>query len=370
MKTIKYTLILIAFSFLAACSPSSGLTQYRETTFDVGFNTPFTLVGYTHSEEEFLEYFEAMKTEIRFYNSQFDTFKNYEGVNNLKVVNDMAGLEKVSVDPSIIELLEYSKNNSTSYNELFDPTMGAVLEIWHEYRERGLELNRENKYGPSPSQEILEDAAQYIGWDFVDIDSVNNTVYLTNERVFLDVGAIAKGWAVEKVTQHLEELGLTSGIVNGGGNIRLIGAKNNTEAWNVGVTNPDSITNESIASLHFDQSMSVVTSGDYERFFIDDQGNFQNHLINPRTLQPARFSRSVTVTVKDSGLADLLSTVFSMVELEEAKQIETELNMDDLGIMFIKKTKQDETHGYHYMEVDNKHIYYNDVIKNALDEKK
>lgn len=363
MKRI-ISLLIVLMLLLTACN-SNKLTMYRETTFDVGFSTPFTLMLYTESEEEFLEHFENMKEQVRFYNDHFDTFKDYEGVNNLKTVNDNAGIKPVKVDPVVIELLEEAQSWAVKTDLLFDPTLGSVLEIWHEYRERGIELNREGKFGPSPSLEELEEANKSIGWEFVEIDKEASTVYITNKETSIDIGAIAKGWAVEKVAQKLEADGIQHGIVNGGGNVRLIGSKLGAN-WSVGITNPDGIQEDSLLSVVFDQDMSVVTSGDYERYFIDDQGRHQNHLVNPKTLQPAVYSRSVTITVKDSGMADVLSTVFSMVELKDAEALMKKLDIPDLGLVFIKDKIEADDYGFNHLEKDGKHIYYNDVIKDHL----
>ena len=365
MKKIKLIIVSIVI-LLSLIGCDSKLELYKETTFDVGFNTPFSLMLYTESEDEFLKYFEFMKEEVREYNALFDIYKDYEGYNNLKTINDNAGIAPVVVDEKIIELLNESKKWSLETNDLFNPTLGPVLKIWHHYREIGISLNQEGEYGKSPSIDELMIANQYVGWDFVEINEEESTVYLNNEHASLDVGAIAKGWTVEKIADALEEQGVISGIVNGGGNVRLINEKYDGKDWSVGVTNPNAINDSSLLSLKFDRSMSVVTSGDYERFFIDDQGRAQNHLINPKTLEPARYSRSVTVTVKDSGLADILSTCFSMVTLEEAKAFENSLNMYDLGLIFVKEVKEDRDFDYNYMEVDGLHIYYNDVIKNNI----
>ncbi len=362
-KIIKLLIITVISLTLISCSNKDKLTLYRDTTFNVGFNTPFTLMLYTESQEKFDEYFEIMQETVREYNDLFDIYNNYPGINNIKTINDNAGIEKVEVDPLIIELLLESKKYSDLTNDLFNPTLGSVLTIWHDAREEGKSLNEIGEYGKSPSQEILEEARAHVGWQFVEIDEVNNTVYINNPKTSLDVGAIAKGWAVERVANKMEDLGIEYGIVNGGGNVRLIGSKYNEGPWSVGVTNPDSTKDESIMSLHFAEDMSVVTSGDYERYFIDEDKNQQHHLISPITLQPTRESRSVTITIKDSGVADVLSTAFSMLNLEDAKELENKLNYESLGLIFVKNEKEENDFGYNYLEKDGKHIYYNDKIK-------
>lgn len=363
-KIIKLLIITVVSLSLISCNNKSKLTMYRDTTFTVGFNTPFTLMIFTDSQEKFDEYFTIMQETVKEYNDLFDIYNTYPDINNIKTINDKAGIEKVEVDPLIIELLIESKKYSEMTNNLFDPTLGSVLTIWHDARERGKALNEVGEYGKSPDQEVLEAAREHIGWEFIEIDENLNTVYINNPKTSLDVGAIAKGWAVERVATKLEDLGVEYGIVNGGGNVRLIGSKYNEGPWSVGVTNPDSTRDESLMSLQFEEDMSVVTSGDYERYFIDENKKQQHHLISPITLQPTRESRSVTITIKDSGVADVLSTAFSMLNLEDAKALEDELKYESLGLIFVKNEKEENDFGYNYLEKDGKHIYYNDQIKN------
>lgn len=367
MKKTGMAFLTILLLLVQVGCNSNKLERFSDTSFDVGFNTPFSLVLYTKNKDEFEKYFEIMKNEVRDYNAYFDIYNDYEGLNNIKTINDNAGIKPVKVDAEIIEILKESAAWIEKTESLFDPTLGAVLTLWHDAREEGIELNREGKFGKSPAQEDLEDAYQYVGLEYLEIDEVNSTVYLNHERVSLDVGAIAKGWAVEKVAQTLEKEGITSGIVNGGGNVRLIGNKYPNDAWNVGITNPNAPNDSSLVALDFKESMSVVTSGDYERYFIDDLGQKQHHIINPRTLQPARYYSSVTVTLLDSGIADILSTPFSLLDLEDAKKYETSLNLDTLGLVFVKTEKAESDGGFNYKEMDGQHVYYNDLMKEQID---
>lgn len=362
MKKVLISIITLLL-ILSGCSFNK-LTLYKDVSFDVGFNTPFSLMLYTKNQDEFNEYFELMKKEVRYMNSLFDIYNDYEGINGIKTINDNAGVKPVKVDQLVIDLLLEARELSEATNYYFDPTMGAVLKIWHAAREEGMALNRENKPGKSPDIETLKKAKKYVGWQYVEIDENAQTVYLNNENAALDVGAIAKGWAVEKVAQTLESKGIKHGIVNGGGNVRLIGAKATNEAWSVGVSNPDDINDSSVLSIVFAQSMSVVTSGDYERYFIDEDGNHQHHLVSPETLFPTNISRSVTITTLDSGLADVLSTAFSMVDLKGAKELYKQLDLEDLGLVFVFDEKQANDEGFYYIENLNKHIYYNEQIKN------
>lgn len=361
-KRIISVLLLFLLISLSGCN-NNKLTQYKETTFDVGFNTPFTLIAFTKSQESFDTLFEEMKDQVRVMNKLYDIYNNYDGVNNIKTINDMAGIKPVKVDQAIIDLLLESRKYSEITDYKFDPTLGAVLEIWHVARERGIELNNQGKLGLSPSQEVLEAAHKYVGWDYVEIDTDASTVYLNNKNSALDVGAIAKGYAVEMIALALEEKGIEHAVVNGGGNVRTIGTKIDNVPWVVGVTNPDN--DDSVLSLGFDKTMSIVTSGDYERYFVDENEIHQHHLIDSKTLHPTRLSRSITITTKDSTIADILSTAYSMTPLDEAKDFTDSLGIDDLGLVWVFDQKQ-SNEDFNHIVVDGKHIYYNDIVKDNI----
>ena len=108
-KLIISSLTLLLMISLLGCS-NNKLEQFKETTFDVGFNTPFTMIAYTESQEDFDIHFEQMKEEVRWMNSLFDIYNTYEGVNNIKTINDFAGEKPVKVDKMIIDLIKEAKD--------------------------------------------------------------------------------------------------------------------------------------------------------------------------------------------------------------------------------------------------------------------
>ena len=152
------------------------------------------------------------------------------------------------------------------------------------------------------------------------IDEANNTVTLTDPQMKLDVGAIAKGYATERVAKYFEEKGITGYVLNVGGNIRTIGSKADGTEWTVGIENPNS--DDYLAYLKLN-GQSVVTSGSYQRFYYVD-GKPYHHIIHPDTLLPATGYLSVSVICYDSGLGDALSTaLFCLSQSEGLDLIES-----------------------------------------------
>jgi thiamine biosynthesis lipoprotein len=166
-----------------------------------------------------------------------------------------------------------------------------------------------------PKQEKLTEAAQYMSFDAVVIDEAASTVYISDENVRLDVGAVAKGWSVQRVAENAPE-GL---LISVGGNVCATGPKDETGTpWVVGVQDPNG--GDSYLHTLTVTKGSVVTSGDYQRAYVVD-GELYHHIIDPQTCYPSTWWRSVTILCEDSGLADALSTALFLLPLEEGQAL-------------------------------------------------
>lgn len=335
----KIIISILAILLLTGCqTQEKELKQYTKRTLTAGFDTEVVLIGYAYSEEEFDGYFQLLREEFLHYNEIFDHFKDYEGVNNIKTINDQAGIMPVEVDPDIIELIEFTQNYDEFNDQKFDMTFGAVLEIWHAYREAGMLNNQEDLPGKVPSITLLEEAKELTGYDLLEINKEDSTVFLTKEGASLDLGAIAKGWVTEQVAVTLEEAGLTHGAINAGGNVRTINGKPDGP-WRIGVARPSSLNASSVDTITLDGSISMVTSGDYQRFYTDENGTIYHHLVDPVTLMPSNYHRSVTIITKDSGLADLFSTIFYLHDYQSGLELLERFNEaypeSQIGVLWV-----------------------------------
>ena len=310
MKRITALLLTLAL-LLCGCSGAGEEQKQYSATFLTVFDTVTTIVGRDDSEAVFREKAQAVHDELLVYHQLFDIYNVYEGINNLKTVNDHPG-EAVAVEQAVIDLL----NDCKAYYELTDgrvnAAMGSVLSLWHDARSDGLD-DPVNAY--LPDDNALAEAAKHTGWDSIVIDDENNTVTITDPAVKLDVGAIAKGWSVQRVAENAPE-GL---LVSVGGNVCATGAKDETGTpWVVGVQNPDG--GEKYLNTLYLTKGSMVTSGDYQRAYMVD-GEFYHHIIDPDTLYPGRLWRAVTVVCPDSGLADALSTALFLLPRDAGQKL-------------------------------------------------
>lgn len=318
MKKCCILLLILCF-LLGGCAPAAQ-KQYNAVYLDL-FDTVTTIIGSGDSEEQFRQEAQKIYEQFLVYHRLFDIYSDYEGINNLKTVNDQAGIAPVKVDSAIIELLLDCK----AYYELTDgkvnAAMGSVLKLWHEARNHGIENPDDAKL---PDGDALAQAAEHISFKSIVIDEKASTVYISDPKASLDVGAIAKGWAAQRVAENAPK-GM---LISVGGNVCATGAKADGSAWVVGVQNPDG--GEYLRKISITDG-AVVTSGDYQRTYAVD-GKQYHHIIDPATGMPSTYWRSVTVVCADSALADALSTALFVLPLEEGKALAEECGAEVLWL--------------------------------------
>lgn len=312
MKRIV-TLCLLA-ALLTGCSTSAAVPEKKQyhATFLNLFDTVTTIVGRADSQEEFTRKAQQVHDALLEYHRLFDIYGEYEGLNNLKTVNDAAGGEPVAVDGRIIDLLLDCRRYYELTSQRVNPAMGSVLLLWHEARNEGI---NDPVNARLPDAGKLEEAGKYMDFDAVVIDQENGTVCITDPNVRLDVGAVAKGWSVEQVAKNAPE----NLLISVGGNVCATGPKDEAGTpWVVGIQDPDG--GSTYLNTICITSGSVVTSGDYQRNYAVD-GRLYHHIIDPDTLYPSTYWRSVTIVCPDSGLADALSTALFLLPQAEGQAL-------------------------------------------------
>ena len=310
MRKRRFVCLLLMLSLCLSGCAGGKQAQYSVTYLDL-FDTVTSVLHYGGTQAEFDSQALEIRAGLEYYHQLFDIYNDYPGVNNLKTVNDQAGIAPVQVDRAIIDLLQDCQYYYELTGGRVDVTMGSVLRLWHEARTDGL-ADPEN--ARLPDRAALEEAAAHRGFDKVIIDEENSTVYLSDSGMSLDVGAIAKGWSAQRVAESAPE----GYLISVGGNVCATGAKlADGTPWVVAIQHPDGG-----AYLHTLQVSggSVVTSGDYQRTYTVD-GKEYHHIIDPDTLMPSTLWQSVTVVCADSALADALSTALFLLPLEEGRAL-------------------------------------------------
>lgn len=318
-KFLRYMLVVVlvlqSIGF-AGCERKT--EKYSAYSFDY-FDTVTTITGYAKSREEFDKVANGVLAELSEYHRLFTIYHRYDGLENLCTINEVVEGEHrtVTVDQQIIDMLVYAKEMYAKTDGTVNIAMGSVLSLWHDYRTEGI---NEPWAAKLPPMEKLTEAAKHTDISALVIDEDACTVTLTDPSMKLDVGAIAKGYAVEMAARSLEEKGVTGYVLNVGGNVRSVGAKGDGEKWTVGIENPDEAGEDPYFAYLELAGESLVTSGSYQRYYVVD-GKQYHHIIDPVTLMPSEGYVSVSVVCKSSADGDALSTALFCMDLEKGKAL-------------------------------------------------
>ncbi len=356
----RIIILLLLLAILASCTTKK-LKRYQKTAYEAGFNTFISLLGYSDREETFNDYFKMLDEEFRKYNQYFDIYNNYEGINNLKTINDNAGIKEVIIDKELFDFLKFAKSIVKKTSPAFDISSGALLKLWHDYREDGKSLNEDNLLGDVPPSEELEIKKQLFSIDKLILDENKSSAYLSDKEFSLDVGGIAKGYAASKVAEKLKKAGLKSAAIDAGGNIKLIGSKPDG-LWRVGIVNPDA----SPSAINFDlkEDMTLVTSGDYQNYYKAKDNKIYHHIINLNSGYPLDLYHSVSIITYDSGLADALSTSLFNLSIEDGKKLIKQFPDEFIGVVYISsKPYETDLKSFH---MNNYYYYYSDNLSDLI----
>ncbi|MFT5294577.1 MAG: thiamine biosynthesis lipoprotein [Colwellia sp.] len=225
----------------------------------------------------------------------------YKETSELSLVNNKAGTESVVITRELFELLTESYKIAELSEGAFDITYASVG-YQYDYRKK-----------QRPDQTSIESALKSIDYHAVLLDEKNSTVRFSQPDVKIDLGGIAKGYAVKRCLVLLKAAGIKHALVSAGGDTGLLGDRHG-RPWYVGVKHPRAEEKTAVKLPLSNESIS--TSGDYERYFIED-GVRYHHIINPKTGDSARKVVSVSIIGKDSTYVDALSTTVFVKGLQD-----------------------------------------------------
>lgn len=315
MKRRGMLLFIVLSLLFTGCT---GKRQKYSISYLSLFDTVTNITAMADSQQSFQTEAQLIYDKLLHLHQLFDIYNDYAGMNNLKTVNDNAGIAPVQVDGEIIRLLKDCETYHRLTGGKVNVAMGSVLALWHAARSAALD---NPEAAALPERAALEQAARHMDWDAVQINEEASTVFLSDPKMRLDVGAVAKGWSVQRVAETTPP----GFLISVGGNVCATGAKDEQGTpWIVGITDPDG--GQTYVHTLYNTDMAIVTSGDYQRYFRVGDKNY-HHIIDPQTLFPAVYWRAVTVVSRDSGLADALSTALFVMPLEEGMALAQSLDV-------------------------------------------
>ncbi len=237
-------------------------------------------------------------------------------------INANAGIKPVKVTPETFTVIEKGLETASLGDGFLDITIGPVVSLWG--------IGTESAHVPGNAE--LKRALSMVDYRKVVLNEEQQTVYLEKPGMGLDLGAIAKGWAADRIHDYLVSHGVERGIINLGGNVLVIGRKNERDLWRVGVQNPEDSRGRYIGILEADDT-AVVTSGKYERYFVEN-GHRYHHIFNPFTGYPVENDLiSVTIVAKESVTADAFSTLVFALGREKGMALVEEVPFVDTIIV-------------------------------------
>jgi thiamine biosynthesis lipoprotein len=235
---------------------------------------------------------------------------DYKSDSEISQVNRDGFVRTVAISEPTYEVLKRSIEFSKLTDGAFDITVGPLVDLWHSAK----------KKNSIPSEEELAAAKTKVGFEKLILDDNNRTAKFAVEGMRLDLGAIAKGYAVDKAIEAMQKAGAVGGMVDIGGDLRCFGKppKGKTK-WSVGLQNPDISKNadesDLLLILKLD-SAAVATSGDYQQFALIE-GKRYSHIINRQTGAGAEGLSSVTIIADNATDADALATAVSVMGAEK-----------------------------------------------------
>ena len=233
----------------------------------------------------------------------------YNEKSYIAMINSNAGISPVTVPDEVYGLVKVSLEMAKETDGLFNPAIGPLSSLWG----FGTEDAR------VPSSDEIESVLPLLDWRKIKLSDDDNSVFLENEGMAIDLGAVGKGWAADMIDSYLDELCVEHALVNLGGNVLLHGGKADGSAWRVGIRDPENLSS-SYASVAIEDG-TVITSGGYQRY-IEKDGEVYHHILNPETGYPFQTDILSATVIGDSGiLSDMLSTVIFASGSDKAEEI-------------------------------------------------
>lgn len=346
-NSLGVLLLLALLASMTGCGQGGAERSAPEASEPKGkvYYTYFDTVSYVYdyagdSAERFDDRSAEVSHILKEYHQLFDIYHEYAGVTNLCTLNKAAGGEPLKLDPRLIDFLLQAKEMEKLTGGEMNVMLGAVLRLWHDCREAASE---DPEHAAIPSEEALREAAAHTSIELLEIDAEQGTARISDPLASIDVGALGKGYAVERAAEYLEQEGAEGYVLNVGGNIRCIGARPDGTGWVTAIRSPDRSSEDFALRINI-RDTACVTSGVYERYFTVD-GQRYHHIIDKDTLLPAAYYESLTVITRDSGLADALSTALFCLPWEESVELAESLEGVE-ALWIFPDGEQRETSGF------------------------
>ncbi len=324
----KKKLLLIVIAIIIICSyffiiSNKKEKSYSSTYYNLGTINEITLYNIKKNEgDRILKKCESILTDI-------DSKMSCQiSTSEISKINKNAGRSYVKVSDNTYYVIKESINFSKISNDTFDISIGPIIDLWS--------IGTDN--AKLPSNKEISNKLSLVNYKNILFDDKNKSIKLVNKNMKIDLGGIAKGYAADKICDYLKnDENLENALINLGGNIYVLGNKENNKPFSIGIQDPTKPRGNSIGNIKV-SNQSVVTSGIYERYF-EKNNKIYHHMLNPHTGYPFDNNlSSVTIISNKSMTGDALSTTVFGLGIE--KGLKLIQNLDNVDAIFITKDKK------------------------------
>ncbi len=309
-------LLLCAAWLLSGCEQKSGPAKAARAREIMGTFAELTAVAPEKTTAE-----EAVKAGYARLEDVNRLMSDYLADSEIGRLNRLPAGESLPVSPETFDCLQRAMEISRASGGAFDVTCRPLVSLWKQAAEQDR----------LPSQEELARVRSLIGSDKITLNAQTRSVARAADGMQVDLGGIAKGYALDLAAEAMLKAGATSVLVDVGGDVMAVGTNPDGKPWRIGVKHPFEAGIFLVLEL---SDRAVATSGVQQRFH-EIEGKRYSHIIDPRTGWPAEQAPSVTVIAADGLTADAWATVFSVLSIEEGKQLIEAGRAPQLEVMWI-----------------------------------
>jgi thiamine biosynthesis lipoprotein len=296
LRRTRCVLSFIVITYFSAFSSLASAEWFREEASVMGTSVSVEL--WADNQAQANTVIALAMAELRWVDN---TMSPYIETSELYRINQLAAKQPVVISKDLFQLIEKAQYFSKESNGAFDISFSSVGHFY-DYRA-----------GVKPNQQQLEQNLAAINYRLIKLDAANSTIYFQHPNIKIDLGGIAKGYAVDRAIAVLEKNNIVSAIVAAGGDSRIIGDRFG-DPWVIGVRHP---RQENAYAVKIPlENTAISTSGDYERFFIKN-GERVHHILNPVTGLPANKVQSASILSAKAVDTDALSTTVFVLGVEQ-----------------------------------------------------
>lgn len=332
-KTSVFILMFVLLIGLIGCGTKNN--EEKQTAFFRSMGTTIKVELYSNDEtilteiEDIFDYYNQLTSNFK--RNEFKSGHKYYGLNNIYLINQKAGVEPVEVKDELIEILEYSIELHETTNGYFHLGIGNLVNFWKELIDSYISLTHEVYLQKLAEVELIEvpDIEKIV------IDKEAKTVFLADNTVNIDLGALAKGYVLDKAYKLIQTRNIKKFYIDAGKSSLAYGIHPDNRPYRLGINDSESKYENNMLGILEAKNITLSTSGSSEQFLPvkNEEGKVDktkmiHHIVSPFTKKPENIYYSVTIIHQDGGLADALTTAIYLMEPEEAIAFLNQYNVD------------------------------------------